>query len=190
MRNAGRLIVVGGHSRRVGKTTVVTTALAGLNAGEWLAVKISSHLHGASVGLHEETNPGAGSQAARYLEAGARKAFLLRAPDEQFATAAAEVRKMVAAGQNVIAESNRLVAWIHPDLVLFVTSPAISDWKPSSNLCLRSADALVITGEGGGEPDWARRTLEEKISALPRFHMDTKRQDVSALGAWIRHRLE
>ncbi len=189
MSGAGRLIVVGGHSRHVGKTTVVAAALAVLRPRSWVAIKISSHLHGSGTGLLEETDAGSGSQSARYLQAGARKAFLLRAPDERFTEAAGAVRNMIETGQDVIVESNRLVAWCRPDLVLFVTSPAISDWKPSSSLCLGAADAVVISGEGKW-PDKALTFLDRAALALPYFRLDAGQQCPAGLVAWLRRRLE
>ena len=189
MSGVGRLIVVGGHSRHVGKTTVVAAALAVLRPANWVAIKVSSHMHGSGTGLLEETDAGSGSQSARYLQAGARKAFLLRAPDERFGEAAGAVRNMVETGQDVIVESNRLVASCRPDLVLFVTSPAISDWKPSSRLCLGAADAVVILGEGKW-PDKTLTFVDRTALALPYFRLDGDQQCSASLIAWLRHRLE
>lgn len=188
VRARGRLIVVGGHSRHVGKTTVVAAALTALRPANWVAIKISSHSHGSGSGLVEETDPHSGSPSARYLQAGALRAFLLRAPDERMIDASDTVRDLIQSGQDVIAESNRLVACFRPDLVLFATSPSISDWKPSANLCLEAADAVVVSGEG----NWlesAPASLDRALLSVPQFRMDTGRQCVDGLAAWLRQRL-
>ena len=141
-RPRGHLIVVGGHSRHVGKTTLITQLIPHLKPANWLAVKISSHRHGASgegFSVAEEHDP----STSRYLAAGAQRAFLLRAADKTVAEAAAWIEFQLATGHSVIAESNRLVRFIRPDLVLFVVEPRIRDWKASSGECLRQADAVV-----------------------------------------------
>ena len=138
----GHLIVVGGHSRHVGKTTLITQLIPRLKPANWIAVKISSHRHGAGgegFSVAEDHDP----STSRYLAAGAQRAFLLRAADKTVAEAAAWIEVQLAIGHNVIAESNRLVRYIRPDLVLFVVASGIADWKASSGECLRQSDAVV-----------------------------------------------
>lgn len=186
----GRLVVVGGHSRHVGKTSVVSEILRCLQPSEWAAVKISSHSHGTAAGLIEEEGDAASaSQAARYLRAGARRAFLMRATNEQFPAAAEPILRMVASGRSIIVESNRLVAHCRPDLVIFVVAPGIADWKPSSAICLRSADAVVMAGEG----DLPLEAVElggHGAKTLPLFRLERNHEDRSALAAWLRCKLE
>ena len=189
MTGTGRLIVVGGHSRHVGKTTLVMTLLQCLEPAQWVAVKISGHSHRLEPGPQPgEPDERAALQSARFREAGARNALLLRAPDDRFADAAATVQGLVDAGNNVIAESNRLVAWCKPDLVLFVVAPAISDWKPSSGLCLRAADAIVTFGEHALSGR-AHASHDDVGLGLPRFHLDGGQLQTKALVSLLRRRL-
>ncbi len=181
MTHRGRLIVVGGHSRRIGKTTVVTTILAGLRDQAWAAIKISAHRHGSSLDCLEETRAGQESQAARYLDAGARRAFLYRVPDHSLPDAARRVEQLLAAGFDVIAESNRIVDWIPPDLVLFVVAPDVPDWKPSSKTCLDRASAIVVS-----RPSGSAFTAADVNSPLPKFRLGPSGEDIDGLAGWAR----
>ena len=90
----GRLIVVGGHSRGVGKTSLIAALLPRLPGGDWIAVKISGHRHGggsAGFAVREESDSDAETPQSRWLTAGASRAFLLRARDETMWEAAAWV---------------------------------------------------------------------------------------------------
>jgi hypothetical protein len=146
------LIVVGGHSRGVGKTLLVEQLLRGSAGANWIAVKISAHRHapdGADVPLIEEARDAtARTQTGRYLAAGASRAFLVRAPDRALVHAAAFIQSMRAAGAHVIVESNRLVRHVRPDLLLFVVDPRIADWKDSSDECVRSPAAVICRRTG------------------------------------------
>src|SRR5260370_34936450 len=87
------LVVVGGHWRNIGKTSIVAGLIAALPQYNWTAMKITQHGHGicSAVGepcdcaveydhpyaITEEAAPG-DTDSARFLTAGARRAFWLR----------------------------------------------------------------------------------------------------------------
>lgn len=153
----GRLIIVGGHSRNVGKTTLITELLEHLRSparesgASWTAVKISSHRHApaeSGFSIYEEKEFASEAATGRFLRAGARRALLLRAVNHRMRSAADWIAAELVRGHNVIAESNRLVQYLAADLVVFVANPEIADWKDSSAHCLAAADALVLTGQG------------------------------------------
>ena len=96
------------------------------------------------------------------------------------------VEQTLRAGDNVIAESNRLVAWCRADLVLFVVAPEISDWKRSSEVCLSAADAVIISGDAELSEQQSK-LLEHTVPALPRFRLDSNPQPVFA--SWLERRL-
>ncbi len=163
----GKLIIVGGHSRHVGKTTLVARILDALRPAPWTAIKVSSHSHRPRAGRGDT---GAEAQASRYLLAGAVRALLVRAADEAIAETAAEVRRLIAAGENVIVESNRLAACCRADAVLFVVAPDVADWKGSSDGCVERAHALVISGRASSTgPEHPR--LRDQSPPLPRFRV-------------------
>jgi hypothetical protein len=150
----GALLLVGGHSRGVGKTLTVERILRARRGEMWVAVKVSAHRHGrigAALSIDEDTTASPATQTGRYLLAGATRAFLLRTPDAQLEAAARVIGRLRADGFHLVVESNRLVNWLAPDGVLFAVAPAIDDWKPSSDDMLARADAFVVLGASGSD---------------------------------------
>lgn len=144
----GALIVVGGHSRGVGKTATIEAILRRQPGGRWAAVKVSAHRHAAAHEtrplIEQDFIPDSRTQTGRYLLAGAARAFLCRTPSSQLADTASFIGRLRDTGFNVIVESNRLVDYVSPDVVLFTVAPAIADWKASSGVMLPRLDAFVI----------------------------------------------
>ena len=143
----GALIVVGGHSRGVGKTALIEHVLRATRDERWAVIKISAHRH-APMGdcvpvIEEELNPAAATQTGRYLAAGATRAFLMRAPDAALDCAAAFIESLRRSGWHVIVESNRIVRSLTPDVLIFVVNPSIADWKPTSSVCVAAPHAIV-----------------------------------------------
>ena len=184
----GALIVVGGHSRQVGKTAVMLEVLRALSDVPWIAVKVSAHRHwpgaGAAPTVMEEHAPSAGTPTARYLAAGAGRAFLLRAPDAHMPDAARLIDRWRDRGHHVIVESNRLVAYAHPDLTLFVIDPTIDDWKTSSGPCLTRAHALAIAGSDH-VPVQALRVGGTHVAQLPVFQLHGPERRSNHLQRWV-----
>lgn len=168
----GVLLVVGGHSRNVGKTTVIERLLAEHREQRWVAVKISAHRHAPEdtvaplIEEHRDADPQ--TQTGRYLLAGARRAFLVRASDGAMARAAAFVESLLADGWNVIVESNRIVAHVVPNAVVFVIDPRNADWKPSSDACLAVANEVVYRHRSGPPPVQGRQQHHSMRFDLPR----------------------
>lgn len=144
----GALIVVGGHSRGVGKTTTIEEILRQQAGGRWAAVKVSAHRHcephETRPLIEQDLVPDSRTQTGRYLIAGAARAFLCRTPAAQLAATAGFIRQLRAEGLNVVVESNRVVDFVDADLVLFVVAPRIADWKWSSGVALPRTHAFVI----------------------------------------------
>jgi hypothetical protein len=185
LASRGRLIAVGGHSRHVGKSSLITQLLPLLGGKEWMAVKISGHRHGldrAGDSVIEEHDREGFSATARFLRAGARRAFLLRATDGEMHAAAAWIEGHLSRGTNVIVESNRIVDSLACDLVFFVAAPAIEDWKTSSAGCLAFADAVVFSGPGCLPPH-ARACCPDSIETFSIRHGEAAPED---LAEWVR----
>src|SRR5580692_9470883 len=87
------IIVVGGHSRNIGKTSVVASLIARLPELHWTAFKITQYGHGfctadgkpcqcqtadACVAVNLERDPASGTDSARFLAAGAARSFWVR----------------------------------------------------------------------------------------------------------------
>jgi hypothetical protein len=88
-----RLIVVGGHTRSIGKTQLVCDVIRAFPRTEWIAGKITQYGHGVcaqngescdcapaehAAALDWETDATSGTDSARFLEAGAKRSFWLR----------------------------------------------------------------------------------------------------------------
>ena len=138
--------------------------------------------------LVEETVwPSPLTQTGRYLEAGACRAFLCRTPDARLAGTAAFLLGLLAKGTSVIVESNRIVRLVRPEVLLFVVSPSVADWKASSEPCLTRADALV-TGEPAAAMSRAVAARGARVDNRPVFEMDGDRH-VRGLDVWLDGRL-
>jgi hypothetical protein len=88
-----RLVVVGGHTRSIGKTQLVCDVIAAFPEARWLAGKITQYGHGVCAqnghdcdcapdehicALSWEQDAGTGTDSSRFLAAGAERSFWLR----------------------------------------------------------------------------------------------------------------
>lgn len=162
------LVVVGGHSRNTGKTSIAAGLIAALPRYNWTAMKITQHGHGicSAVGepcdcaveydhpyaISEETAPGA-TDSARFLAAGARRSFWLRTAVGQLGAAVAVIREILDSSENLIVESNSILQFWKPDLYIVALDFGIADFKASALRYLDRADCVVPAGPG--EPPWS-----------------------------------
>jgi hypothetical protein len=180
------IVVVGGSGRDVGKTSLICGLIAALPERSWIAVKISSHVHGTAQPVWEEKEAGQGTDTARYLAAGARRAFLLAAPERtDLERVLDQLWAECEAGANFIFESNRILDHVRPELCLMVRANA--EPKPSFSYAVRLADAIVARSN-------TDHALSEKLTAerrpVPVFHLASFEQISPAMRNWICERLE
>src|SRR5277367_2973808 len=199
------LIVVGGHSRSVGKTSVVAGLIAALPEFHWTAMKITQYGHGIcsangklcdcatddhSWAVSEERDRSGESDSSRFLVAGAVRSLWVRTRQGMLAEAMPRVRKELAAAENAIAghailESNSIMQFLRPDLYLTVLDNATADFKDSARLYLDRADAILLRESGLKlEPRWtgvAARLLEGK----PRFVIAPPDYMTNALAGFV-----
>lgn len=140
------VIVVSGSGRKVGKTSLVCALIEALPEYHWTAVKISTHRHRGPEAVRQETAPGQGSDTARYLAAGAERAFLVTAADAEVAPRVEALRSGAAMPADWIFESNRVLEDLQPDLALAVLGPEDAGHKPSFARVAHRADATVRRG--------------------------------------------
>jgi len=153
------LIVVGGHSRNVGKTSVVAGLISSLREFDWTAVKITQYGHGIcsadgepcdcatsdhSWAITEERDRSGESDTSRFLVAGAKRAIWVRTEQGRLAEAMPTLRQRLESAANVIMESNTVLKFLRPDLYLTVLDPATADFKNSAREFLDRADAIVL----------------------------------------------
>lgn len=161
------LVVVGGHSRNIGKTSVVCGIIRGLPEFDWTAIKITQYGHGVcsrdgaecgcadrdhKIALSEEREPDPKTDSGRYLEAGARRSFWLRTPAGELAEAMPQLRRLLATGPNVIVESNSILGLVRPDVCLMVLDGNVRDFKISSLRYLDRVGGLVFSS--AAQPPW------------------------------------
>jgi molybdopterin-guanine dinucleotide biosynthesis protein len=201
-----RLIVVGGHTRSIGKTQLVCDLIAALPQAQWLAGKITQYGHGVCaqngqdcdcaptdhvVALDWEaagntlTHPG--SDSARFLQAGAERAFWLRTKQGYLAEGMPLLREALASAAttasssharespNVIIESNSLLQFVKPSLYVTVFDASREDFKDSARQVLDRADVFVfrrgLDDNEVNRPRWLQlptQLLREKPSLLQR----------------------
>ena len=197
------LIVVGGHTRNIGKTSVVAGLIQALPERDWTAMKITQFGHGicsvsgtscdcclvpeCPYAIAEESHPNE-SDTGRFLAAGARRSYWVRTAAGQLANALPAVREVHAASRNLIVESNSIVEFLTPDLYLVVLDFAQGDFKASSRRFLSRADACVVIERGAPEPLWNGVALES-WGAKPRFPVRPPQYVTAALAAFVNARL-
>lgn len=153
------LIVIGGHSRNVGKTSVVASLIAALRDFHWTALKITQYGHGVcsangepcdcatsdhSWAISEEHDRSGDSDTSRFLLAGAARALWVRTEQGRLAEAMPTLRQRIDGAGNVIIESNSVLKFLRPDLYLTVLDPATADFKASSREFLDRANAVIL----------------------------------------------
>jgi len=168
------LIVIGGHSRNVGKTSVVAGLIAALPEYQWTAMKITQYGHGVcslngeschcasddhAWAISEEKSRSGESDTSRFLVAGAARVWWVRTEQGRLAEAMPTIRRRLAEAKNVILESNSIVKFVRPDLYLTVLDPANPDFKASAREFLDFADAVILH-----EPEPEGRTNRQKFA--------------------------
>jgi molybdopterin-guanine dinucleotide biosynthesis protein len=159
------IVVIGGHSRSVGKTSVVAGLISALPERRWTAIKITQYGHGVcskdgqpcdcavddqehSFAIAEELDRSGESDTSRFLVAGAEHSIWVRTRQGFLAEAMPRVRRELerAREQNndVIIESNSVMRFVRPDLYITVLDPANPDFKPSAREYLDRADAVIL----------------------------------------------
>jgi len=178
------IIVVGGHSRSIGKTSVVAGLIARLPQYRWTAFKITQYGHGFctangepcdcqtddhTLAVSEERSATSGTDTARFLASGAERSIWVRTRIGMLVEAMPRIRKELAQAGNAIIESNSILQFLKPDLYLTVLDAGTADFKDSARLFLDRADAVLVRATGRGlVPQWDRVSLR-LIEGKPRF---------------------
>jgi hypothetical protein len=193
-----RLIVVGGHTRSIGKTQLVCDVISAFPWANWIAGKITQYGHGVCAqngencdcapdehvcAINWETHSDTGTDSARFLAAGARRSFWLRTKQGFLAEGLPLLRAALLQANEagapepppVIVESNSLLQFLKPSLYFAVLDPAKEDFKDSARAALDRADALVVRSPSDvlptAGPSWIKlpaRLLKKKPSVTQR----------------------
>lgn len=198
------LIIIGGHSRSVGKTSVVAGLIAALPEFHWTAIKITQYGHGIcskngracacatadhSWAISEEKDRSGKSDTSRFLVAGAESAWWVRTQQGHLEQALPALQKKIAEKENVICESNSLLRFIKPDLYLTVLDPGTGDFKKSARNFLASADAVILHERPASEPLWKQVSLEA-VAGKPMFRIHPPPYVLPEISEFVRATLQ
>jgi hypothetical protein len=177
------IVVVGGHSRNIGKTSVMEGLIGGMPEMHWTAFKITQFGHGMcsangepcdcetvehTLAVSEERDRASGTDSSRYLAAGAVRSLWVRTRTGDLAEAMPRIRRELELAQNALIESNSILRFLRPDLYLSVLDPAVKDFKESARLYLDRADAVLVPEGVIVKPEWkgVSRKLMKGIPVL------------------------
>ena len=196
------LVVIGGHSRSVGKTSVVAGLISALTEFEWTAAKVTQYGHGicsangeacdCATGDHSwaisvERDRHGDSDTSRFLAAGATCVFWVRTEQGRLAEAMPAFRQRIEQAKNVIIESNSVMKFVRPDLYLTVLDPATPDFKTSAREFLDRADAVILH-EAHGETTWDAVSLKP-VAGRPLFRISPPTYLTDEIVEFVRSRL-
>ena len=185
-----RVIVVGGHTRSIGKTQLVCDIIHAFPEINWIAGKITQYGHGVCAQNGEncdcapdehgyaicwEQDAQTGTDSSRFLAAGARRSFWLRTKQGFLAEGLPLLRNALseAVGENavdlptLILESNSVLQFVQPSLYFAVLDSRREDFKDSALMVLDRADALVLRGTEQGAAEEESPTSDPPWRKLP-----------------------
>jgi Molybdopterin guanine dinucleotide synthesis protein B len=173
------IVVVGGSGRGVGKTALVCGLIRALPEWEWTAVKVTTHAHGHPDPIYEQTAAGQGTDTARYLAAGAKRALLVSAEKAGLGEVLEPIVSDHSPARHLIFESNSVLYHLSPDLCLAVAKTLKGEHKPSIEILEKRMDATVaLAGHDHVIP-------AERIH----FHLRSLDSVSPPMLAWLRERL-
>ena len=195
------VIVVGGQTRNIGKTSVVAGLIAALPEFHWTAFKITQYGHGfctadgkpcqcqtadSCVSVSAERDAASGTDTARFLAAGAARSIWVRTRIGMLADAVPRIEQEIAGSENAILESNSILEFMKPDLYLSVLDPSVADFKSSAQRFLERADAVLWSATGLTTDE---RLQEAVLCNKPGFAIAAPEYVSDALVEFVRSRL-
>jgi molybdopterin-guanine dinucleotide biosynthesis protein len=197
------IVVVGGHSRNIGKTSVMEGLIRGLPEMRWTAFKITQFGHGMcsangepcdcetaehTIAVSEEKDRVSGTDSSRYLAAGAVRSLWVRTRTGYLSEAMPRIRKELERAENAVIESNSILRFLRPDVYLSVLDPAVEDFKESARLYLDRADAVLVPEGVVGQPGWKGVSLK-LLKGTPVLEMKPPIYVTDAVLQFVRTRL-
>lgn len=198
------IVVIGGHSRSVGKTSVVAGLIAALPTYNWTAFKVTQFGHGRcslngkpchcatadhTWAISQENSSSGKSDSSRFLAAGAKRSYWVRTEQGRLAEAVPAITRRVSETENAILESNSILKFIQPDLYLTVLDPAVEDFKPSAIAAFSRADALILNANQNGGSKWKGVSLDE-LNGRPVFRIHPPEYVSAEITNFVRLKLD
>ena len=194
--------MIGGHSRSVGKTSVVAGLIAALPEFNWTALKITQYGHGIcsangepcdcvtddhTRAITEEHDRSGETDTSRFLVAGAARSLWVRTRQGMLAEAMPDIRRKIAAAENTVIESNSVIRFLRPDLYLSVLDAGTADFKDSAREFLDRADALILH-RTEKSPQWNSVSLKP-VAGRPFFLIEPPPYVTPEIASFVRERL-
>lgn len=169
-----KLVMIGGHTRNIGKSSVVEGIIRALPEFNWTAAKITQFGHGVcsvtgetcgcAVGDHqfsitEERHKDTGTDTARFLAAGARRSLWVRTKQGELFTALPGFKARIEDDEFVIVESNSLRRFMNPAVYIQVVDHSNPDFKVSAQQFFDLSDAFILVSRAEGAPVLASTVL-------------------------------
>jgi hypothetical protein len=192
-------IVVGGHSRKVGKTSVTAGLIHEFREHAWTAVKISSHRHPEipllpngrmenTFDIFEETDRSGNSDTSRFLTAGACRSFWMQIRRDLEDDSLGEILPVLQSNPFVMIESNRILRLIRPDLFIIVLRYDVEEFKESALHVLSQAHAVVAVNPNSVPAPWPG--VSHMLSGMQQFVTADPQVIPSGLIDFVRLRLQ
>lgn len=196
------LVVVGGHSRNVGKTSVVAGLIAALPEFKWTAIKITQYGHNIcakngqacdcanedhSWAISEEKDRAGSTDTSRFLVAGAERVWWVRSEQGRLAEALPSLRQVLDKSGNAILESNSIIKFLHPDIYLTVLDPGTADFKQSAQEFLDRADAAILHN-AKGTTNWQGVSLKP-VAGCPMFRISPPKYVTPEIVEFVRGKM-
>lgn len=201
--------MVGGHTRNIGKTSVVEGIIRETPELKWTAAKITQFGHGicsvngeacgCAVSEHqfsitEEREIDTGTDTARFLAAGARRSLWVRTKQGELVSALPAFKRRIEDDEFVIVESNSLRRFMTPALYLQVLDTSNPDFKVSAQQYFDLCDAFVLVEPAGlaSGPSMSTVLLAREIEkSKPCFSVRAEDRYISKeVVEFVRSRLE
>ncbi len=197
------IVVIGGHSRSVGKTSVVAGLIAALPEFNWTALKITQFGHGICSAdgkpcdcdtgddhfraLSDEKDLSGESDTSRFLVAGAKRSLWVRTRQGRLGEAMPDIERKIAGAENVIMESNSVIRFLRPDLYLTVLDADTEDFKDSAREFLDRADGVILH-QSEARAKWKSVSMDA-LAGKPIFKIQPPPYVTEEIVAFIRERL-
>jgi hypothetical protein len=197
------IVVIGGHSRSVGKTSVVAGLIAALPELNWTALKITQFGHGICSAdgkpcdcdtgddhfraLSDERDLSGESDTSRFLVAGAKRSLWVRTRQGRLGEAMPDIERKIAGAENVIMESNSVIRFLKPDLYLSVLDTETEDFKDSAREFLDRADAVILH-QANGRAKWKAVSMDA-LGGKPIFRIEPPPYVTDEIVEFVRNRV-
>ena len=197
------IVVIGGHSRSVGKTSVVAGLISALREYEWTAVKITQYGHGVcsangtpcdcatpdhAWAISEDKDHQGESDTSRFLVAGAVRSLWVRTEQGRLAEAIPSLRQRLNRSSHVIMESNSVLKFFRPDLYLTVLDPETQDFKSSAREFLDRANAVILHDRSNDGAAWHSVSLKP-VANRPLFRISPPPYVTEEIVEFVRSRI-